>query len=155
MLSEIGQNWVFKTESHLHKVTRWDNIIMETNTQKEDIKERTLNDIRLIKQDRINKEEDEPNSVIKKELRSRANMWWRASWFTMLWEFRLYQVELSFFFLFFFYRVLGIRLVGIVRKSIYTYLFYCSLISIFLFVPGKAMVDQKQTNKQAKDFTKV
>lgn len=56
---------------------------------------------------------------------------------------------------FFFYRVLGIRLVGIVRKSIYTYLFYCSLISIFLFVPRKAMIDQKQTNKQAKDFTKV
>lgn len=47
---------------------------METNTQKEDIKERTLNDIRLIKQDRISKEEDEPNSVIKKELRSQANM---------------------------------------------------------------------------------
>lgn len=45
---------------------------MESNTQKKDIKEWTLNDIRLIKQDRVSTEEEEPNSVIKKELRSQA-----------------------------------------------------------------------------------
>lgn len=45
---------------------------MEPNTQKKDIKEWTLNDIRLIKQDRVSTEEEESNSVIKKELRSQA-----------------------------------------------------------------------------------
>lgn len=65
-------------------------------------------------------------------------------WLTMLWEFKLYQEELFCFL----NRVLDIKLVGIREKSIYIYLFYCFLISIFPFVPEKAMVDQNQPNKQ-------